>query len=258
MNQTPRWVDTHCHLEMLKEPAAGALEKGAALGLDRCLTIGTNHRTNLEVVAFCDQFEGVYGAVGFHPHHAKELTPGDLEFMDRALGQNPKLVAVGECGLDFYYGFSEPQLQTQAFGAQLQLAHKHQKPVVIHSREAETATLECLRQHPPVRGVFHSFTSSSQMAAQVLELGFYLGFNGICTFPKSDAVREVLRQTPKNRLLLETDAPYLSPVPLRGKPNLPGNVSLVGAFVAEFLGLKTQELAEICYQNTLDLFGLPK
>jgi len=248
MNQTPRWVDTHCHLEMLKEPAATALEKGAALGLRRCLTIGTNHQTNQEVV---------YGALGCHPHHAKDFVPSYLEFIDQALGQNPKLVAVGECGLDFFYGFSEPELQTQAFEAQLRLAHKHQKPVVIHSREAETATLAVLKTAPPVRGVFHSFTSSLEMAQQVLEQGFYLGFNGICTFPKSEAVREVLKQTPKSRLLLETDAPYLSPVPLRGKPNLPGNVSLVGAFVAEFLGLPALELAEICYQNSLDLFGWP-
>ncbi|MDT8448505.1 MAG: TatD family hydrolase [bacterium] len=255
MNPSLRWVDTHCHLEMLKEPAQSALEKGTEAGLSHCLTIGTGPQSNAQVLAFCDQFPQVYGSLGIHPHQAGETTPEHLAFIGENL-DHPKIVALGECGLDYHYDFSKPEEQKPLFMAQLKMAQERNMPLVIHSRQAEEDTLECLAQADQggLRGVFHSFTSSLEMAQKVLELGFYLSFNGICTFPRSEAVREVLAKVPLDRLLLETDAPYLSPVPLRGKPNLPGNVALVGEFVAKFLGIDPQELSQLCFENSLKLF----
>jgi len=252
-----RWVDTHCHLDMLKEDPSGALDKGREQGLCHSLTIGTNHETNQEVLKFCQQFGDVSGALGIHPHYAKDAKPEHFEFMETHLKTNPKLLAVGECGLDFFYSLSEVEPQKEVFLEQLRMSIALDMPLVIHSRSAEKETLECLSKVDvsKLRGVFHSFTASLEMAEAVLEMGFSLSFNGICTFPKSDEVRQVLAQVPLDKLLLETDSPYLSPVPFRGKPNLPGNVSVVGAFVADFLEVETGELAERCYQNSQKLFG---
>ena len=252
-----RWVDTHCHLEMLKEDPAGALEKGREQGLCHSMTIGTNHETNQAVLGLCAQFGDISGALGIHPHYAKDAEPAHFDFIEKNAINNPRIIAIGECGLDFFYTLSEAEPQKEVFVKQLQLAIKHNLPVVIHSRSAEQETLDCLAQVDvsKLRGVFHSFTSSLDMAQKILEMGFYISFNGICTFPKSDEVREVLKQMPLDRILLETDSPYLSPVPFRGKPNVPGNVSVVGEFVADFLGLEAPELAQRCYTNSKQLFG---
>ncbi|OGG96603.1 MAG: hypothetical protein A2527_03335 [Candidatus Lambdaproteobacteria bacterium RIFOXYD2_FULL_50_16] len=256
MTQTPRWIDTHCHLEMLKEDPRLGLEKGQNEGLALALTIGTDAASNRLVTQFTEEFEMVYGALGTHPHQAKDWDQAELGWMEEAFNQNSKLVALGECGLDYHYEFSPKKAQRQAFLDQMGLAIKLNLPLVIHSREAEADTLACLAEvdSQRLRGVFHSFTGSLQMAEQILAMGFYIGFNGIATFPKSDQVREVLDIVPLERLLLETDAPYLSPVPHRGRPNLPGHVAQVGRYIAKHLGLAELELSEICYQNSLNLF----
>lgn len=255
MNAALKWVDTHCHLEMLKEPAEQALEQGRQAGLDHCLTIGTSDGSNKKVLDFCQTFEGVYGTLGIHPHQAGETVDAHLEFIDQNLS-HPKVVALGECGLDYHYDFSEPKEQKPVFTEQLKLAIKHQMPVVIHSRQADKDTLACIEAVGPekLKGVFHSYTGTVATARKILDMGFYMSFNGICTFPTAETVREILALVPKDRLLLETDSPYLAPVPIRGKPNLPGHVRLVGKFVAQQLGLSEATLAEQVYQNGLDLF----
>ena len=251
------WVDTHCHLEMLKEEPDTALEKSTALGMETCLTIGTKHSSNLKVCEYVEQYPSVYGAVGIHPHEADAAKVEELGFIRESLLANQKLVAIGECGFDFFYSHSGEGNQKRIFYQQLEIACDVKLPLVIHSREAEKQTFEMLADFKGkgLTGVFHSYTSGLDLAKAVLDLGFYISVNGICTFPKSDAVREVLKIIPKKQLLLETDSPFLSPVPMRGKPNIPGNVSYVGAFVADYLGMEQQELKELCYQNTLELFS---
>lgn len=250
------WVDTHCHLEMLKEDPKGALERSREMGVKLFMTIGTKQASNQAILGHLEEYEGVWGALGIHPHEADHAQPEHLEFILEHSKSNPKLVAIGECGYDYYYGYSSRENQKRVFYRQLEMALELDLPLVIHSREAEEDTLTMLADFKGkgLRGVFHSFTSSKELAHEVLEAGFHLSFNGICTFPKSEDVREVLRMTPLDRLLLETDAPFLAPVPVRGKPNFPGNVAHVGHFIAEHLRMETEELRRQTTLNALRLF----
>ncbi len=251
------WVDSHCHLEMLKGDVNRILSDGIREGMAFCISIGTSAAANQKVVELCRQFSEVYGTLGFHPHGASKFEPTQLDWLKNQIQNNQKIVGVGECGYDFYYHHSSIKEQKEAFSAQLDLALETDVPIVIHSRDADSETRDILENYKGknIQGVVHSFTSTIEQARYLLDFGFYLSFNGISTYAKADQVREVLKFTPKERILLETDAPYLSPVPLRGKQNVPGNVSIVGQFVANFLKLPQDHLAQLVLQNTLTLFN---
>jgi TatD DNase family protein len=257
MNKKPAWVDSHCHLEMLKEDVERVMEQSQAAGMKFCITIGTDQPANLRVKQLCRQFENVYGTLGFHPHGASEFEPEHLSWIREELQTNKKLVAIGECGYDLYYRFSKKEDQARVFESQLNLAVELDLPVVIHSREADEPTREMLAafKDKNLKGVVHCFTSDREQARFVLDYGFLLSFNGICTFPQSESVREVLKFTPLDRLLLETDSPYLSPVPFRGKPNLPGRVAIVGEYIANYLGISVEQLSQQVLDNTKMLFS---
>ncbi|NQU63465.1 MAG: TatD family hydrolase [SAR324 cluster bacterium] len=254
-NSTP-WVDSHCHLEMLKGDISTVLENGFQEGLAFCVSVGTSAAANQKVIELCDKYDDVFGTLGFHPHAASQFDTAQLDGIKKEIVSNQKIVAVGGCGFDFYYNRSRKKDQKEAFSAQLDLAVESGVPVVMHTRDADAEVKDMLQCYRGVglRGVVHSFTSTVEQARYLLDFGFYLSFNGISTYPKAGQVRDVLKYTPKDRILLETDAPYLSPVPLRGKPNVPGNVSIVGRFVAEFLKLSPDYLAQLVLQNTLTLF----
>ena len=189
-------------------------------------------------------------------HNAREYTEEHGSWIKTTAQTHPKIIAIGECGYDFFYNHSDAKEQEIAFTKQLEIAVETGLPVVIHTRNAEKETRKTLEPFlsQGITGVFHCYTSSQELAEFALEAGFYLSFNGIVTFPKSDNVRELLSMTPINRLLLETDAPFLTPVPYRGKKNFPGYLSLVGKYIAEYLTIDESKLAQQVSDNTKTLF----
>ena len=251
------WVDTHCHLEKSEEPLENIISKSKKLDVSKFITIGTEHDSNQNVDQITQSNDDIYGTVGFHPHDASEYQQIHADWIIQAIEKNSKIVAVGECGLDYFYEYSDKTSQKSAFAAQLEIANQLNIPVVIHTRNAEQDTIDIIEAMPPnqLKGVFHCFTSSLDLAKYALKKGFYLSFNGICTFPKSEDVRAILKYTPRDRILLETDSPFLAPVPHRGKTNFPGYVSIVGEYVAKFLNLAPKELAQVTEQNTKTLFS---
>lgn len=256
-HSTVPWVDSHCHLEMLKGEIDGIMVDTRERGLLFCITIGTGVTSDHKIVDLCSRFDDVYGTLGFHPHYASRLDYEHLEWIRDTARSNRKIVAVGECGLDFYYNRSSREDQLKAFGVQLDLALELALPVVIHARDADPETQDILNSYrgKGLQGVVHCFTSGIEQARYLLDFGMYLSFNGISTYPQAEEVREVLAYTPLDRILLETDSPYLSPVPLRGKPNTPGNVTIVGEYIADFLGQSPDSLAQQTLENTLRLFN---
>jgi len=257
MSQNPEWIDSHCHLDMLNGEPKGILEKSFHQGMGMCVSIGTNHGSNQKILQLFQDFENVYVTLGFHPHGASSFRVEQLDWIRQEAGKNPKIVGIGECGFDLYYNRSPEVDQKRAFIAQLELAAELAFPVVIHSRNADTATRKVLDnfKQKNLTGVVHCFTSDIAQAKYLLDAGFYLSFNGICTYPNADSVRDVLKYTPLDRLILETDAPFLSPDPIRGKPNWPGNVSLVGKFISQYLKIPTDKFARLTTKNTLNLFS---
>ncbi|MCP4752461.1 MAG: TatD family hydrolase [Proteobacteria bacterium] len=256
MDQNHKWIDSHCHLEMLKGNTQDALEKSFRQGMRICISIGTNHESNRKVQQYCGIYDQVFGTFGFHPHTASKFEWDHLYWIKREIEKDDKIVAIGECGFDFFYSYSKKDEQKEAFAAQLSLASELGIPVVIHSRDADQETRDMLDSFKGknLTGVIHCFTSTLELAKYVLDAGFYLSFNGICTFPQADSVRRVLKYTPRDRILLETDAPYLSPVPYRGKPNIPGHVSIIGEYIADFLKMPIERFSELVFQNTITLF----
>ena len=250
-------IETHCHLDYLDdEQLKDTLAKARAVGVERVITIAVS-RTNQHVVReIAESSDDVWCTQGLHPH---EASTWDASFSDELdhYAKHDRVVAIGECGLDYYYEHSDPITQIKAFEGQLAIAAKHKKPVVIHTRKAEADTKAILAnaaQHLTAKGVIHSFTSSPDLAEFCLAEGFYLGFNGIATFKNAENVRDVIRQTPIEKILLETDAPYLTPVPYRGVPNAPYYLPFIAQTIAELKGVSIQTLLKTAHRNSIDCF----
>ena len=250
------FIDTHCHLDKLESTPEEAVIEAKDAGVQRMLTISVDESSLDFVSNAVRQFTEVFGSVGFHPHDASALTEA-LEDRIRKLAQEEKkLVAIGETGLDYHYMYSPVEVQQQVFRKQLRLAEELNLPVVMHSREAETDTLKILKDIPVKSlGVAHSFTSSFEMAMTLVEMGWYLGINGIVTFKNAEDLREVVRWLPLDKLLLETDSPFLAPIPFRGKPNKPAHIPAIATFIAELRDISLQELAEQTSENAQRLFN---
>jgi len=220
------------------------------------LTISVDEQSLDFVLNAVRQFPEVYGSVGFHPHDASKLTKSLLQKIRQLAEEQHKLIAIGEIGLDYHYMNSPAEIQQQAFRKQLQLAVELNLPVILHSREAETDTLNILQEFPvPSHGVAHSFTSSIEMARTLVEMGWYLGINGIVTFKNAEELRKVVRWLPLDRLLLETDSPFLAPTPFRGKPNKPAHIPAIATFIAELRDISLEELAQQTTANAQRLFN---
>ncbi len=243
-------VDSHCHLNYLEAPEA-RLAAARARGVHGFLCIGVDAAGIEAVLGLAEVNPDVWATVGQHP----EAAAAEPEWIERYL-EHPRVVAVGETGLDYYRDPSaeERALQQARFDYQLGLAARQGLPVVIHTRGAEQDTLDLLRAHPGVRGVLHCFTESWEMAAQALELGYYVSISGIVTFRNGENVREVARRIPQDRLLVETDSPWLAPVPHRGKTNEPAFVTDTAAYLAELRGCSLESLAETTTRNFDALF----
>lgn len=253
-------VDTHCHLHRQefdsdrRQVVARAKQAGVEILLDPATDLGSNPT----VVELARQIPEVYAAVGVHPHDAAELTDSELKEMT-LLADHPKVVAVGEIGLDYYRNLSPPEVQQEAFRKLLQTADRLKRPVILHCREAYPDLFAILREsfQPPIRGVLHCFSGGMEEANQGLALGLYLSFAGNLTFPKADRLREVAKAISLEKILLETDAPFLAPQAFRGKRNEPAYLPQLVQTWAEIRGVTPEELARITTANARKLFGIP-
>lgn len=249
-------IETHCHLDYLKEgQLSDTLDKCREYGVDKIVTIAVSP-DNLEKVRNLIANEMIYGTQGIHPHEAKKITPETYQEIAASLGHK-KIVAVGEIGLDYYYEYSDPEVQKEAFERQLQIACDHDMPVVIHTREADEDTKAILRNFSTTlkkKGVIHSFTSGIELAEFCLSEGFHIGFNGIVTFKNAHNVRDVLDIVPLKQLLLETDSPYLTPMPFRGRENAPFYLPCVADFIAAHKKIDVIDLIEQANTNAKELF----
>ena len=258
------FVDSHAHIdgEEFDADRVGVVERARAAGVRAILNVGTGdpHGGNFErAIALAEEFEGVYAAAGVHPHDARLYDEEAERRLLEVLGGSARVVALGEIGLDYHYDNSPREVQREVFARQLRLAKKAGLPVIIHSREADEETVEILRDAyagAPRGGVMHCFGGGPKMAEDVLALGFHVSFAGNVTFKKADALREVARAVPLERLLVETDCPYLSPVPFRGRRNEPAHVVETARFLAEMRGVPAEEFGRATSENFARLFGV--
>ena len=238
---TTTWTDNHCHLhdERIPGGAAAAVQAARDAGVGTMITVGCDTATSLAAIAVADRFDDVWATVGLHPHDA---TNGVATIAD--LFDHPKVVAVGECGLDYYYDHSPRDVQRVAFVEQIRLAHELELPLVIHTRDAWADTFDVLAaEGVPAQTIFHCFTGGPDEATACLELGAFLSFSGIVTFKSATDLQAAARICPLERMMVETDSPYLAPIPHRGRPNQPANVALVGAFIADLLDVSVDTVA---------------
>jgi len=246
------WTDDHCHLPVDIGEAAVVVEDANTAGVTRMITIGTTLDDSRSAIALAGALDGVWATVGLHPHEAKDGLDGVEELLSE-----PKVVAVGDCGLDYHYDHSPRDVQRTVFARQIELALRHDLALVIHTRNAWDDTFALLDEHGvPPRTVFHCFSGGTEEARRALDVGAYLSFSGIVTFPKADDVRAAAVLCPTDRLLVETDSPYLTPVPHRGRPNRPALVTLVGAAIGNLKGVSAEEMARLTWANADRAYGL--
>lgn len=255
-------VDSHCHLDDAQFDAdrGAVLERARAAGVEMILAVGAGSGPpDLEAgVRLAETHPGLYATVGVHPHDAAKAAPATFARL-RQLLQHPHVIALGEIGLDYHYNFSPPEVQRDVFRQQLEIALQAAKPVVIHTREAWEDTLHLLGEHAPAgraAGIMHCFSGGPEEAAQSLALGFYISFAGVVTFPKAARLQAAARMAPSDRLLVETDAPYLAPVPYRGRRNEPAYVVETARQLAVLRQTTLEEIAAATTANFRTLFGL--
>ena len=249
-------IDTHCHLtdRRLFEQLDGVLARCAEVGVREMVTIGTDLDDGRAAIELCRGIANVRCAVGIHPNHSAEAKVADIARL-RELQRDPHVLAVGEMGLDYHYDRATPAHQREIFAAQLALAAEVNKPVVIHCREAVDDTLEVLKAAPHVPAVFHCFTGTRQEASRIVDSGYLLGFTGVITFRKNEELREIVRQTPIDRILVETDAPYLTPEPMRKiKTNEPSFVVHTARVVAQAKGVSYADVDQITTKNAKQFY----
>jgi TatD DNase family protein len=244
------WVDNHCHLD--PADSDGALIEARAAGVVACIDVGTDAARSAQAIATAARHPEVWATVGVHPHDAAQGTDGIAAMLAR-----PKVVAVGEAGLDYHYDHAPRPVQRDVFAAQIALAHAHALPLVIHTREAWDDTFAILdREGVPERVVFHCFTGGPAEAQAGLERGAFISISGIVTFKTADDLRAAVAVVPLDRLMVETDSPYLAPVPHRGRPNRPAFVPLVGAAVAAVKEVDVTCVATETSRNAITFYGL--
>jgi TatD DNase family protein len=251
-------IDTHAHLEMeaFDGDREAVLARAAEAGLTAIVTVGTMLADCEKAVALTRLYKPVYAGVGIHPHEVKDIDTATYDAL-RVLARQAKVVAIGEIGLDFFYDLSPREVQLRTFQEQLYLAEKLDLPVIIHDREAHAEILNILRPRKGrLRGVLHCFSGDWAMACECLDLGFHLSVAGPVTYRKADQLRAVAREIPLERLLIETDAPYLAPLPYRGKRNEPAYIMETARYIAEIRGIPVDELERQTTANARRLFGI--
>lgn len=257
---TPKYhgiFDTHAHYNdrAFDEDRDELLRSLPALGVDNAVCIGYDLPSSRRAVEIAEQYPHIYAAAGFHPENLEDYSEDGIQQI-RALLQHPKTIAIGEIGMDYHWKEMPPELQKKAFDRQLTLAEELDMPVIIHAREATEDTLEILSRHKGVSGVMHCFSGSAETAKILVSWGFYIGFTGVLTFKNARHPVEAVGVIPKERLLLETDCPYMAPVPWRGKRSCSPMIQSVAERMAEIKGVSPQEMIDIAAENARRLFRL--
>jgi len=256
-------IDTHCHLnfDTLVQQLDAVLAAAQAAGVVQFIVPAIDLPTSREVIALAERHDAIFAAVGMHPNSSASFTEADIGAL-RALLPHPKVVAIGEIGLDYHWSYSPPTMQYEAFRAQLGLASETGLPIIVHNREAHDDTLAILHTWSPADaarpGVLHSFSGTLEHAQQALAMGFYLGFTGPVTYKKAEETRRIAGIMPLDRLLVETDSPYLTPEPHRGKTNTPAMIPLIVERLAGVRQLTAEHMARASTANARTLFNLPE
>jgi len=254
------FIDSHAHLEMREfdQDRDEVVQRALSAGLDLIVTVGTNPADCIKAVEIAQRYPQVYAIIGVHPHEVKDVVQSDYDSITK-LAKHEKVVAYGEIGLDFFRNLSPWALQIEHFEKQLVMAHELNLPVVIHDRDAHKETVEMLKRWPGNRrGIVHCFSGDARMAKQCVDMGFYISITGVVTFKKSEELLDVVRQTPLEHILIETDSPFLAPEPHRGKRNEPANVIFVARKIAEIKGVTTEEVGRVTSENARRIFGIQK
>ena len=252
-------IDTHTHLDahQFDEDRAEVIERARAAGVHKLINIGFNRETIPTTMALAEQYDFIYAVVGWHPVDSINMLPGDLDWI-ASLCDHSKVVAIGEIGLDYHWDTSPKGVQQRVFREQIQLARQKKKPIVIHNRDAHEDVVRLLIEEDAkdVGGVMHCYSGSWETAKRCLDMNFYISFGGPVTFKNARVPKEVLANVPLDRLLIETDAPYLAPHPHRGKRNESAFVRLVAETAAEITGKSVDEIAKITTENAMKCFGI--
>ncbi len=255
-------VDTHAHIHSADYPVdpVVALEQAKAAGVHKIVVVGTDEHDSQRAVDFADAHDNVWAAVGLHPHEVSKYTAKQLEAALSHLGKlagNKKVVAIGECGLDFYYNdLSHLPAQEEALRYQINLAQTHDLPMIFHVREAFSQFWRIFDDYKGLKGVIHSFSSGQSDINHIYSRGLKVGLNGIMTFSRNEAQLDAARTCPQDAIVLETDSPYLTPVPKRGKINEPANVRLVSSFLSQLRGVDEETFAQSTTRNAEELFRI--
>lgn len=251
------FIDTHAHLDLeyeKDENPKDLVERALKNKVSKIITISSSPRSIENAFKLSSEFENVYHSIGVHPHDAKEFSKDIEELMLRS--NNKKCVAVGEIGLDYHYNLSPTDVQKKTFLKMTEIARAQGLPIIIHSREADSDTYELLKSeyHDHCNGVLHCYSGSKEQLKKYLDLGLYVSFTGIITFPKADIAKNALLYSPTDRIMIETDCPFLAPVPHRGKKNYPEYIPLIASKVAEIKGQTIEKVADYTTKNALELF----
>jgi TatD DNase family protein len=248
-------IDTHAHIHFPEYDVPGVLNRSRAAGVEQVVTVGINAADSARAVDLAARYDGIYATVGLHPHEAQDWALAKVELAE--LVKRPQVVAIGECGLDYFRNLSNRQDQERAFRDQIELAFLSKLPLVFHVRDAFPDFLKIVDEYPGIKGVVHCFSGGQAEMESSVERGLRVALNGIMTFTKDQGQLAAARALPLDRLLLETDCPFLSPAPKRGERNQPANLPLIAEFLAELRGETLEQLAAATTENTRKLFGLP-
>jgi TatD DNase family protein len=257
METTYKLIDTHAHLdyEGLGDNLDGILGNALDAGVEKIIVPGVELAGIPRIIEIIEKYDNVFGAVAVHPSDAKDWQDGDYETLKK-YAQHEKIVAIGETGLDYYHDKTFIDTQKQAFRAHLQLARELNLPVMIHDREAHADTMAILKEYPDVKGVMHCFSGSVEFAMECIKIGYYIALGGPVTFKNAHKPKEVAAKMPIDRLLLETDAPFLAPHPYRGQQNEPANIKFIAEEIANLRGISLEELANATSVNAEKLFRI--
>lgn len=251
-------VDSHAHLDLpeFDNDQNEVIKRAKKSGIDYILTIGINSESCSKAIKLADSYDFIYASIGIHPHDAKDVNENTYTVL-KLLANNKKVLAFGEIGLDFHRNLSPRDIQIKIFREQINLANELKLPVIIHNRDAHKETLEILREEGAknLGGIIHCFSGDYSMASSCIDMGFYISIPGTVTFPKALELQEIVKKLPISKILIETDCPFLTPVPYRGKRNEPSFIRYVAEKIASLKGISFEEVAEITSQNFRSLFA---
>lgn len=248
------FTDTHCHIfKEYYENISDILENAKSVGINKIINNGCDAKSNKEVIELIEKYSNMYGAIGIHPEDVENYKEEDLKYIEENI-KNPKIVAIGEIGLDYHYTKENKEKQIKLFETELALAEKYHMPVIIHSREATEDTINCLKKYN-ITGVIHSFSGSLETAKIYIKMEFILGINGVITF-KNSKLKEVIKEIDLENIILETDSPYLTPEPLRGTKNEPARVINIAEFICNLKEIDKSQASIITNQNIKRIFDI--